>query len=90
MTDLSNVEAASLKLGIRSEYIGIVDAGHENSIAAQVQRVEDLGNYKLVSSTFGEFTIKVKAERDMEIPADTINLQFPADNCCVYANDELV
>ncbi|RZO41347.1 MAG: ABC transporter ATP-binding protein [Rhodobacteraceae bacterium] len=89
-TDLSNVEAASLKLGIRSEYIGIVDAGHENSIAAQVQRVEDLGNYKLISSTFGEFTIKVKAERDMEIPADTINLQFPADNCCVYANDELV
>ena len=72
------------------EKIRIVDAGHENSIVAQVQRVEDLGNYKLVSSMFGEFTIKVKVERDMEIPADTINLQFPEDNCCVYANDELV
>jgi glycerol transport system ATP-binding protein len=55
-----------------------------------VQRVEDMGNYKLVTAVFEGHVIKVKVERDIAVPADRVELQLPAENCCVYAADILV
>ena len=56
---------------------------------AKVQRVEDLGNHKLVTAAFDEFVIKVKVERDIEVPAEHVELLLPAENCCVYPDDIL-
>ena len=89
-TDLSKTGSADLKLGIRSEYIQIAQAKGPNTITAQVQRVEDLGNHKLVTAGFDEFVIKVKVERDIEVPAEHVELLLPAENCCVYADDILI
>ena len=55
-----------------------------------MQRVEDLGNHKLVTAGFDEFVIKVKLERDIEVPAEHVELMLPAENCCVYADNVLV
>ena len=89
-TDLSEVGSAPLKLGIRSEYIRIVETKGANTFTAQVQRVEDLGNYKLMTAVFDGYVIKVKVERDIMVPAEHVELRLPAENCCVYAADVLV
>ncbi len=89
-TDLSKVGSAPLKLGIRSEYIRIVETKGVNTFTAQVQRIEDLGNYKLMTAVFDGYVIKVKVERDIMVPAEHVELRLPAENCCVYAADVLV
>ena len=90
-TDLSKVGSAPLKLGIRSEYIRIVEAKGANTFTAHVQRVEDLGNYKLVTAVFDGHVTKVKVERDIMPFRRTVwNYSLPAENCCVYAADILV
>jgi glycerol transport system ATP-binding protein len=89
-TDLSKVGSAPLKLGIRSEYIRIVETKGVNTFTAKVQRVEDLGNYKLMTAVFDGYVIKVKVERDIAVPAEHVELRLPAENCCVYAADILV
>ena len=58
--------------------------------AARVQRVEDLGNHKLVSAVSNDLDIKVKVHRDTAIPAEQVHLDLPAENCCVYADEILV
>ena len=49
-----------------------------------------MGNHKLVTAAFDEFVIKVKLERDIEVPAEHVELMLPAENCCVYADNVLV
>ena len=51
-TNLEAVASRNLKLGIRSEYIKLASASAENTVSAKVQRVEDLGNHKLVTADF--------------------------------------
>ena len=89
-TRLTELSASQLKLGIRSEYIKIVDTIGHNTIPARVQRVEDLGNHKLVSAVSNDLDIKVKVHRDTAIPAEQVHLDLPAENCCVYADEILV
>ena len=89
-TNLSDVSSSQLKLGIRSEYIKIVDSVGQNTISVQVRRVEDLGNHKLVSALANDLEIKVKVHRDTAVPAEYVHLDFPAENCCVYADEILV
>ena len=89
-TSLTELSTSQLKLGIRSEYIKIVDTIGQNTIPARVQRVEDLGNHKLVSAVSNDLDIKVKVHRDTAIPAEQVHLDLPAENCCVYADEILV
>jgi glycerol transport system ATP-binding protein len=89
-TSIPQSEASKLKLGIRSEYIKIVDQNAENTILAQPNEVQDFGNYKLLTATFGESIIKVKYDRKMGIPADQVHLQLPATRCNIYENDRLI
>ncbi|HAB39152.1 MAG TPA: ABC transporter ATP-binding protein [Rhodobacteraceae bacterium] len=89
-TDLSKTGEATLKLGIRSEYIRIVETAGINTIKAQVQRVEDLGTHKLVSAIFDNQNVKIKVKRDQEVPLDSVSLEFPARHCCVYEKEQLI
>ena len=89
-TDLSKINQKKLKLGIRSEFIEIAKEQKENIITATVEKVEDLGNYKLLTANIGELVIKSKIKRETEIGTDKVELYIPQDKCCVYENDRLV
>ena len=89
-TDLSKINQKKLKLGIRSEFIEIAKDQKENIITATVEKVEDLGNYKLLTANIGELVIKSKIKRETEIGTDKVELYIPQDRCCVYENDRLV
>ena len=89
-TDLSSLKNKSVKLGIRSEFIKIAENQKENILNVEVEKVEDLGNYKLLTAKMGNLTIKSKISRDTEVPSQNVKLYMPAEKCCVYENDKLI
>ena len=89
-TDLSRLKDKKIKLGIRSEFIKIAKDQKENVISANVEKVEDLGNYKLLTAKIGSLTIKSKISRETEVPLDKVDLHIPEDKCCIYKNEKLI
>ena len=89
-TDLSKIKDKNVKLGIRSEFIKIADNQKENVVDIKVTRVEDFGNFKLITGRVGNFEIKSKVERETPIPSETLKLYMPPDKCCIYSNEKLV
>ena len=89
-TDLSNLKNKNIKLGIRSEFIKIANDQKENLVEVNVQKVEDFGNYKLITASMDNFEIKSKVNREIEIPGEKIKLHIPAEKCCIYENDKLI
>jgi glycerol transport system ATP-binding protein len=89
-TDLSTIKQKKLKLGIRSEFIEIAKDQKENLITATVEKVEDLGNYKLLTAKIGELVIKSKIKREIEVSSEKVKLHIPHDKCCIYENERLI
>ena len=87
---LINLKNKKIKLGVRSEFIKIADNQKENLIDVDVDKVEDLGNYKLLTAKMGNLTIKSKINRETEVPSSNVKLHIPAEKCCVYENEKLI
>ncbi len=89
-TNLSNLKNKNIKLGIRSEFIKIAQNQNENLVEVNVEKVEDLGNYKLITAKMGDFKIKSKVTRETVIPTQNVKLHIPAEKCCVYEDNKLI
>ena len=89
-TDLSKIKNKKVKLGIRSEFIKIANEQKDNVVNVKVSRVEDFGNFKLITGKIGDFEIKSKVERETPISSENLKLYLPADKCCIYSEDKLV
>ena len=89
-TNLSKIKNKKIKLGIRSEFINLAKDQKENLLSVEVDKIEDLGNYKLLTAKMGELTIKSKINRETEVPSNDVKLHIPADKCCVYENEILI
>ena len=80
----------NLKLGIRSEFVKVAKEETENLVEVNIQKIEDFGNFKLLTAKMGNLTIKSKVHRETEIPSENVKLHIPADKCCVYENSKLI
>lgn len=89
-TDLGDVKSTNVKLGIRAEFIEIANEKSANSIQVDIERIEDFGNYRLVTTRVGEVVIKAKVKHEAALPSDKAWLTFPAEQCCVYVDEVLV
>ena len=89
-TNLSNLKNKNVKLGIRSEFIKIAQNQSENLVDVNVEKVEDLGNYKLITAKMGSLTIKSKVNRETEISGQNVQLYIPPEKCCVYEENKLI
>ncbi len=89
-TNLSKLKNNNLKLGIRSEFVKVAKDESENLVEVNIQKIEDFGNFKLLTANMGNLTIKSKVNRETEIPTQNVKLYFPADKCCVYEDSKLV
>jgi glycerol transport system ATP-binding protein len=87
---LGNVRSKNLKLGIRPERVAIASPGSLNSFQTTIERVEDFGNYKVVTARIQDMSVKIKTKREAELPASETWLQFPPENCCIYEDGQLV
>ncbi len=90
---LSNKAGAAegaLELGIRPEYLSLTEGGAEGAVPVAVNRVEDLGNFKIATLGLGAHTIKAKLPEDQELPGETAFLNFPPERTKLYAGGRLV
>jgi glycerol transport system ATP-binding protein len=76
-----------LTLGIRPEFVELAAAGAPNTVPGAVERVEDLGNYKIVSARLGEQLIMAKVGEDETVSAGVVHLRFPPRWTRLYADD---
>jgi len=89
-TNLNQLKNKKIKLGIRSEFIKLADKQKDNLLNVDIDKVEDLGNYKLLTAKMGNLTIKSKISRETEIPSSNVKLYLPAEKCCVYEDEKLI
>jgi glycerol transport system ATP-binding protein len=79
-----------LTLGIRPEFLGASNAPQPGAVSAEIRRVDDLGNYKIVTATFGEHTLRAKLSEDDPIVPGPGYLSFPAAQTRLYADNKVV
>ena len=83
-TNLSNIKSKNIKLGIRSEFIDLATKETNNILKTKIKRVEDFGNYKLLTTSIEHLTIKLKIDREKPIPNSEVNIHIPPEKCCIY------
>ena len=59
-----------MRLGIRAEFIELVPRKSKNAVKVNTQRVDDFGNYQLISAYAGEVPVKVKVKRKIAVPGE--------------------
>ncbi len=79
----------ALQLGIRPGLIRPAAAG-EAGLMLKVDKVEDLGDYELVTGHLGEHQIHVRLQESEKIGSDGLEVVFPAEHSLLYADDRLV
>ncbi len=81
-----------LTLGIRPEYLALGTAGEGTTVPAQVQRVQDIGTYLMVTCRIGEHALKCRMAPEAAAPApgETVHLRVLGDHTCFYQNEALV
>ena len=84
------VPPGRIELGIRPEFVELELAPAGDTLPARVARVEDLGNFKLVTARLGGHELKVKLADGREVPAETAHLRFPPQWTRLYADGRLV
>ena len=89
-TNLNQLKNKKIKLGIRSEFIKLAENQKDNLLDVDIDKVEDLGNYKLLTAKMGSLTIKSKINRETEIPSTNLKLHIPAEKCCIYKDEKLI
>ena len=89
-TNLSKLKNNNIKLGIRSEFVKVAKDESENLVEVNIQKIEDFGNFKLLTTRMGQLIIKSKINREIEIANDKVKLHFPPEKCCVYQNNKLI
>ena len=79
-----------LELGIRPEFLKVSPVRTDDAVAAQVQGVRDLGNFKLVNATVGPHEVIAKLDEAEPAPSGRIWLRFPRMRTMLYADGALV
>ena len=77
-----------LEIGIRPQFLRLSGAG--GGVPVAVETVEDLGNFKIVTTRLGSRAVKVKVPEDDPVPAGGATLSFPPEWTRLYAGGRLV
>jgi glycerol transport system ATP-binding protein len=66
------------------------DAPDDSAYRAEVEFVEDLGTYKIVSLRLGEHLIKARLQEDQKVPKEHAFISFPEQWLMLYIDEFLV
>lgn len=81
---------ASLKIGIRPEFVHVWDGQVDDALRADVSHVEDLGTYKILTLRLAGQPLKVRLQEDKPVPEGQAWISFPGQWLMVYADDYLL
>lgn len=80
---------AVLKLGIRPEFVELVEKGH--GLTLRLEQVAEMGQFRLLTASLAGHRIKFKVARDHgPIEGPEISVVFPPGWICLYANERLI
>lgn len=79
-----------LQLGVRPEFLTLESQHKDGLIKVKVEKIEDLGNFKIASVRLGEQQLKIKVSEQKTIPRETGYLGFSPDFTRLYADSVLV
>jgi glycerol transport system ATP-binding protein len=85
MAQRAHAAGGKLTLGIRPEFVELASAG--TGVPSAIERVEDLGNYKIVSARIGDQPILAKVSEDAVVAPGPAQLRFPPEWTRIYADD---
>ncbi len=80
----------ALEIGIRPQFLRLSAQREESGVPVTIAAVEDLGNYKIVTTRLGERSLKVKLPEDEAVPSEHGYLRFPREWTRLYADSQLV
>ena len=80
------VPGDELVVGIRPEFVRYSAVATPDALPVQIVRVEDLGNYQIVTAKVGEQLVKAKIDEDAQIKTGEAWLHFPAERLGLYLN----
>ena len=83
-------DGLGLEIGVRPEFVRLAAATDAGTAPASVVRVEDLGNYKLVTARLGPHELRAKLDEDAPVPSGEVRLAFVPARTLLYADGRLV
>lgn len=86
----SSATSGELTVGIRPEFVGYSASQNANSAAVQVERIEDLGNFKIVTARLGDHQIKAKVPEDQAVSMGAGWFVFPHKQTKLYVDGRAV
>lgn len=89
---LAALPQGSIKLGIRPEYVELVDTARPGVLAGVVTQIQHIGTSQLLSVRVGDTPIKahVPLYQTLPEPGEAVYLNVLGDHTCFYCNEELV
>jgi glycerol transport system ATP-binding protein len=87
---LAASHSSNLKIGIRPEFIHVWEKPNGGAYKAEVEFVEDLGTYKIVSLKLDGLPIKARLQEDQPVPQDHAYISFPDQWLMLYIDEFLV
>jgi len=90
LADRGRKARGKLELGIRPMDLQLSSESTEDGVPVQVQGVEDLGSYKIVTVMLAGKPIRVRLEEGLPVPSVKTRLVFPPQWIRLYADGRLV
>ncbi|MCK0164561.1 ABC transporter ATP-binding protein [Marinobacter sp. S6332] len=88
---LERIKSRNVKVGIRPEFIEISPVVSDETYAAEVLDIEDLGTYKIVTTQLGGQEMKVRQNEEFDATIGArIDLLFPKQWLLLYVDEFLV
>lgn len=87
---LKAMGANKVKVGIRPEFVHVWDGKNNDAFAVEVDYVEDLGTYKILSFIFQGQMMKARLSEDQQVPSGQVYVSFPEQWTKIYVDEYLV
>ena len=79
-----------ITIGIRPEFVHVWDGKNDDAYQVEVDYVEDLGTYKILSFLFNGQLMKARLSEDQQVPSGQIYVSFPEQWTKIYVDEYLV
>ncbi|MCZ2723724.1 ABC transporter ATP-binding protein [Marinomonas sp. 15G1-11] len=87
---LKSMGSKKVTIGIRPEFVHVWDGKNDDAYQVEVDYVEDLGTYKILSFFFNGQLMKARLSEDQQVPSGQIYVSFPEQWTKVYVDEYLV
>jgi glycerol transport system ATP-binding protein len=87
---LGHTKSQNIKLGIRPEFVQVLQTPNDLCFAVELISHEQLGSYQLLTVDFHGLELKVRIGEKQQITQTSLYVVFPAENLKLYIDEYLI